>query len=119
MAYVEGFLVPVPEANKQAYLELATRAAPLFREYGALEVVECWGSDLPDGKVTDFRMAVKAEDGENVVFSWIVYPSKAVRDDAVQKVFTDPRMQMDETEMPFSGQRMVFGGFDVILKDAD
>lgn len=119
MAYVEGFLVPVPEANKQAYLDLATRAAALFREYGALEVVECWGSDLPDGKVTDFRMAVKAEAGENVVFSWIVYPSKAVRDEAVEKVFKDPRMAMDETAFPFSGQRMVFGGFDLILKDAD
>ncbi len=118
MAYVEGFLIPVPEANRDAYLELAARAAPLFREFGALEVVECWGSDIPDGKVTDFKMAVKAEPGENVVFSWIVYPSKAVRDEAVQKVFTDPRMKMDEMEMPFSGQRMIFGGFDVILKDA-
>ncbi len=118
MAYVEGFLVPVPEANRQAYLELAARAAPLFREYGALEVVECWGADIPDGKVTDFRRAVKAEAGENVVFSWIVYPSKAVRDEAVQRVFSDPRMAMDETTCPFDGQRMVFGGFDVLLKDA-
>ncbi len=118
MAYVEGFLVPVPVANRDAYLELAARAAPLFREYGALEVVECWGADLPGGKVTDFRMAVKAEADETVVFSWIVYPSKAVRDDAVQKVFTDPRMQIEGMEMPFSGQRMVFGGFDMILKDA-
>ncbi|WP_061929428.1 DUF1428 domain-containing protein [Aureimonas sp. AU22] len=118
MAYVEGFLVPVPEANRQAYLELAARAAPLFREYGALEVVECWGADIPDGKVTDFRRAVKAEAGETVVFSWIIYPSKSVRDEAVEKVFKDPRMDMDEATMPFSGQRMVFGGFDMILKDA-
>ncbi len=101
MAYVEGFLVPVPEANRQAYLELAARAAPLFREYGALEVVECWGSDLPEGKVTDFRMAVKAEPGENVVFSWIVYPSKAVRDEAVEKVSRIPAWPWTRQRFPF------------------
>ncbi len=117
MAYVEGFLIPVPEDGKEAYLALARRAAPLFLEHGASEVVECWGEDLKDGKVTDFKMAVKAEPGENVVFSWIIYPSKAVRDEAVRKVFEDPRMKMDDEDTPFSMQRMIFGGFDVVLSE--
>ncbi|WP_182087133.1 DUF1428 domain-containing protein [Aureimonas sp. ME7] len=119
MSYVEGFLIPVPHDKRDAYLAVAEKAAPIFREYGATEVVECWGQDLQDGKVTDFRKAVKAEADENVVFSWIVYPSKAVRDEAVQKVFSDPRMQFDNDEMPFSMQRMIFGGFETMLRQGD
>src|SRR5271157_1330299 len=78
----DGFVVSVPTDKKQAYRDLAARVAAIFKEHGALRVVECWGDDVPDGKVTDFRRAVKAEPGESIVFSWVVYPSKAVRDEA-------------------------------------
>jgi uncharacterized protein YbaA (DUF1428 family) len=103
----------VPQGNKDAYRELAARVAPIFREYGATRVVECWGDDVPDGKVTDFRRAVRADAGETVVFSWILWPSKAVRDQAGKKMMADPRMKMDGA--PFDGKRMIFGGFSVLL----
>jgi uncharacterized protein YbaA (DUF1428 family) len=113
MSYIDGFVVPVPAGNKQAYREMAARVAPLFREYGATRIVECWGDDVPDGKVTDFKRAVQAEAGETVVFSWIVWPSKAVRDEGGKKMMADPRMKMDGA--PFDGKRMIFGGFSVLL----
>jgi uncharacterized protein YbaA (DUF1428 family) len=113
MTYIDGFVVPVPMGNKEAYREMAAKAVPIFKEHGATRMVECWGNDLPDGKVTDFKMAVKAEPGENVVFSWLVWPSKAVRDEGMKKVMADPRLAM--TEMPFDGKRMIFGGFDILL----
>lgn len=114
MTYINGFIAPVKHEKKDAYLAMATKAAPLFKEYGALEVVEGWGNDLPRGKTTDFFMAVKAEDGENVIFSWIIWPSKAVAEAAWEKIMADPRMQPDG-EMPFDGKRMFWGGFDAIL----
>ena len=117
MSYVDGFVLAVPAANKAAYLEMATKWAALFKEYGATRVVECWGNDVPDGKVTDFRRAVAAEQGETVVFSWTVWPSKSVRDEANQKMRADPRMQ-PSGDMPFDGKRMIFGGFE-ILCDSD
>ncbi len=113
MKYVDGFLLAVPAANREIYLEHAAAAAPLFKEFGATRIVECWGDDVPDGKLTDFRRSVKAEDGEVVVFSWIEYPSKEVRDAAHQKMMSDPRMQ--SMKMPFDGKRMVFGGFLPVL----
>jgi len=113
MTYIDGFVVPVPNEKKQAYCDLAARAAEIFKEHGALRVVECWGDDVPDGKVTDFKRAVKAEPGENVVFSWIVYPSKAVRDEAVKKVMSDERLA--HCDMPFDGKRLIFGGFTVLV----
>ena len=117
MTYVDGFVIPVPERKKQAYLEMAQRAAPIFREHGALSVVECWGNDLPDGKFTDFRMAVKAEEGENVVFSWITWPSKEARDAGNAKAMADERMHMGgEAAMPFDGKRMIFAGFETIVE---
>lgn len=116
MSYVQGFVLAVPAENKEAYRALATKAARLFKEYGATRIVEAWGDDVPDGKVTDFRGAVKAKEGEVVVFSWIEYPSKAVRDAAVQKMFADPRME-ELGAMPFDGARMIFGGFDVIVDE--
>jgi uncharacterized protein YbaA (DUF1428 family) len=115
MKYVEGFVLAVPAANKDTYRQHAEQAAVLFKEFGALRLVECWGDDVPDGKVTDFRGAVKAEDGEVVVFSWIEYPSKEVRDAANQKMMTDPRMKDMAGQMPFDGRRMIFGGFSSIV----
>ncbi len=115
MKYVEGFVVAVPAANKEAYLKLAAEAAPLFKEFGATRMVECWGDDVPEGKLTDFRSAVKAEQGETVVFSWIEYPSKEVRDAANEKMMSDPRMKAMGDTMPFDGKRMIFGGFVPIL----
>ncbi|MDW5498306.1 DUF1428 family protein [Pseudomonas lundensis] len=115
MKYVDGFVVAVPAANKEAYKKLAAAAAPLFKEFGATRIVECWGNDVPDGKLTDFRGAVKAEADEVVVFSWIEYPSKQVRDDANQKMMADPRMKALGDSMPFDGKRMIFGGFEPIL----
>lgn len=114
MAYVEGFVAAVPAANKEAYREHAAAGAEVFKEFGATRVVECWGDDVPVGKVTDFRGAVQAKEGEIVVFSWIEYPSKEVRDEAIRKVMSDPRM--DGMTMPFDGMRMIFGGFEVLLE---
>jgi uncharacterized protein YbaA (DUF1428 family) len=113
MSYLDGFVIPVPTGKKQAYLDMAKKAVALFKEYGALRIVECWGDDVPDGKVTDFKGAVKAKDGESIVFSWIVWPNKQVRDTANEKMRTDPRMQPND--MPFDGQRMIMAGFEVML----
>jgi uncharacterized protein YbaA (DUF1428 family) len=114
MSYVDGFVIPVPAGKKQAYRALAAKMAPMFKEFGATRIVECWGDDLPDGKLTDFKRAVKTEDDEAVVFSWIEWPSKAVRDAGNERMKTDPRMQPGD--MPFDGKRMIFGGFDVLLE---
>jgi uncharacterized protein YbaA (DUF1428 family) len=118
MSYIDGFVIPVPNGKKAAYQQMSENAASLFKEYGASRVVECWGDDVPDGKITDFKGAVKAESGENVVFSWIVWPSKQVRDEANQKMRNDPRMQMTP-DMPFDGKRMIFGGFEVLIDTGD
>ena len=115
MAYVDGFVLAVPAAKKEDYRRQAAEALALFREFGATRAVECWGDDVPDGKLTDFRMAVKAEADEVVVFSWIEYPSKEVRDAANQKIMADPRMKQMGEEMPFDGKRMIYGGFAPIL----
>src|SRR2546423_1729966 len=114
MSYIDGFVIPVPAANKEAFLQMARKTAPVFLEHGATRVVECWGNDVPDGKVTDFKGAVKAEAGENIVFSWIVWPSKAVRDAASKKIMEDPRMRPG-SDMPFDGKRLIYGGFEVVL----
>lgn len=117
MAYIDGFLIPVPTANRAAYAEMARKAAEVFKEHGALKVVECWGDDVPPGKVTSFPMAVKLEEDETVVFSWVVYPSREVRDAATAKVMADPRMKMDDpSAMPFDGKRMIWGGFETLLE---
>ena len=115
MTYVDGYVVPVPTANRDAYLKLARDAAAVFKEHGALKVVECWGDDVPEGKVTSFPMAVKIEQSETVVFSWIIWPSRKVRDEGNKKVMADPRMQPGQN-MPFDGKRMIYGGFDMMLE---
>lgn len=117
MSYIDGFVLAVPKANKEAYRRMAAMAWPLFKEFGALRHVEAWADDVPDGKVTDFRRAVQAKDEETVVFSWIEYPSKEVRDEANRKIMTDPRMKEWGEEMPFDGKRMIFGGFAPILDE--
>jgi len=114
MSYVDGYVVPVPAGNKAAYRAMAEQMLVLFREFGATRVVECWGDDVPDGKVTDFRGAVKAEGDEVVVFSWIEWPDKATRDAGQKKVMEDPRLA-GMTDMPFDGKRMIYGGFAVML----
>jgi len=115
MTYVEGFVVAVPTANKEAYRKHAADAAPLFQEFGASRMVEAWGDDVPDGKVNDFKGAVQAKPDETVVFSWFEYPDKATRDAATQKMMSDPRMEKMGVDMPFDGSRMIFAGFDAIV----
>lgn len=118
MQYVEGFVLAVPAGSQETYRRHAAEAAALFKEFGATRVVECWGDDVPNGKVTDFRGAVKAEEGEVVVFSWMEFPSKAVRDTVHERVMSDPRMKAmmsGETPMPFDGKRMIYGGFTTLL----
>jgi len=115
MGYVDGFIIAVPTANRQAFIDHAGKFDPVFREYGALRVVECWGDEVPRGKTTDFWMAVKAEADESVVFSWIEWPDKATRDAAMPKVMADPRLADGGAAMPFDGRRMVFGSFTPVV----
>ncbi len=115
--YVDGWVIPVPEAKREAFQQLAARNAKYFVEYGALRVVEAIADDVPKGKVTDFYRAIKAEDGETVVFSFIEWPDKATRDAAWPKVMADDRMQ-PSGDMPFDGKRMFWGGFEKILDTA-
>ena len=114
MAYVTGFLTPVPIANKARYIKSAEAAWPLFQRYGALKQVEAWGENIEDGKTTDFKRAVKLEEGEQVVFSWITWPDKATADAAWEKMQDDPAMQA--LDMPFDGKRMIWGGFQTIFE---
>lgn len=114
MSYIDGYLIPVPEQNKQAYERMAEEGAMVFLDHGAIRVVESWGDDIQKGKTNDMRTAVLAEENEQVVFSWVEWPSKAVRDAGMEKVMADPRMQ-PEGEMPFSGARLIFGGFSTLL----
>ncbi len=113
MFYVDGFVVPVPTAKKEAYRELAQMASQVFKDCGALTVVECWGDDVPPGKLTSFPLSVQLKEDETVVFSWITWPSKAVRDAGMARSMEDPRMKTKD--MPFDGQRMIFGGFEALV----
>ena len=93
MFYVDGYVIAVPTENKSAYQEMALRVSNVFRENGALKVVECWGDDVPEGKLTSFPMAVKCEPDETVVFSWIIWPTRESRNQGMEKAMADPRMQ--------------------------
>lgn len=116
MSYVDGYVMAVPTNNRDAFIKHAKEAAQVFKEHGALRVVECWGDDVPDGKVTSFPMAVKKKPDETVVFSWILWPSRQARDEGMKKAMNDPRLQPDKMKMPFDGQRMIFGGFEPIVE---
>lgn len=112
--YIDGFLLPA--RDKQAYLAVATRSEAVFRDHGATRVVEAWGEDVPNGTVTGFPQAVQLQEGETVVFSWVEWPSKAVRDAGMAAVMADARMQMPPETMPFDGKRMVYGGFTLLFQ---
>jgi uncharacterized protein YbaA (DUF1428 family) len=116
MNYVDAFVAAVPSSNKTAYLKHAEDSAVIFKDHGALSVVECWGDDVPDGEVTSFPLAVQCKPDETVVFSWITWPSKEVRNDGMQKVMEDERMSDESNPMPFDGKRLIYGGFQIILE---
>ncbi|MEH6716599.1 DUF1428 domain-containing protein [Parasphingorhabdus flavimaris] len=123
MSYIDGFVIAVPTANKQKFIDHANNADSMFVEMGALKVVECWGDDVSEGSTTDFRKAVKANEDESIVFSWIEWPDKATRDAGMAKLEAamedpdnaDPRMDPVKNPMPFDGKRMIFGGFEPVV----
>ena len=115
MNYIDGYVVPVRSSAREAYAEIAREAAAIFREHGAMAVVETWGDDVPEGKLTSFPMAVKLEEGETVVFSWIVWPSREARDAGNAKAMADPRMKRPE-DLPFDAKRLIYGGFQAIVE---
>jgi uncharacterized protein YbaA (DUF1428 family) len=120
MAYVDGFVIAVPTANKQKFTDHAAMADPVFMEMGATHIVEAWQDDVKAGKVTDFRRAVQAKEDESIVFSWITWPDKATRDAAYEKMMSgelnDPRMDPEKNPMPFDGMRLIYGGFSPVLE---
>jgi uncharacterized protein YbaA (DUF1428 family) len=119
MSYIDGFVIAVPKANKQKFIDHANNADGMFIEMGALRVIECWADDVPDGTLTDFRKAVKATDDEDVIFSWIEWPDKETRDKGYAVMMdpnnSDPRMDPEKNPMPFDGKRMIFGGFSPVV----
>ena len=118
MAYVDGYVIAVPVANKAQYIKLAMESAEVFKDHGAISVVENWGDDIPDGVLTSFPLAVRCEDDETVVFSWVTWPSKAIRDEGMKNAMSDERLAGWSPEsMPFDGKRMIFGGFETIVNE--
>lgn len=119
MSYIDGFVIAVPTANKQSFIDHAKSIDGLFIELGATRIFECWGDDVPDGTLTDFRRAVQASASETVVFSWIEWPDKATRDAAMGKIGelmkSDDRFNPDKNPMPFDGKRMIYGGFAPVV----
>ena len=124
MSYIDGFVIAVPTAHRQKFIDHAKLGDAVFMDLGALRVLECWGDDVPDGKVTDFRRAVQAKDDETVVFSWIEWPDKATRDAAYATMKdwmthpekADPRMDPNKNPMPFDGKRLIYGGFTPLVE---
>ena len=113
MNYVDGFVLAVTTSKRDEYLQHARNAAAIFKENGATQVVECWGEDVPEGKLTSFPLAVQRKADETVVFSWITWPSRSARDEGMKKAMEDPRLK--DMDMPFDGKRLIYGGFEVIL----
>jgi uncharacterized protein YbaA (DUF1428 family) len=118
MAYVDGYVVPVPKANIEAYRAMATKAGKIWREHGAIEYRECVADDVKSGEVTSFPQSVKLKDDETVIFSYIVFESRAHRDEVNAKVMSDPRLadMMDPKKLPFDARRMIYGGFSRLLE---
>jgi uncharacterized protein YbaA (DUF1428 family) len=114
--YIEGFLVPVPEGHKERYREIARKFAEIMRQHGMIEVMEAWEADVPDGVLTDFRKAVKLEQGEKVVFAWVVWPDKATCEAAHATMMAEEFAEQIGKDMPFDGKRMVFGGFEPLVQ---
>lgn len=114
MSYVDGFVIAVPVAKRQEFITHARTFDAIFLEFGATRVMECWGDDVPHGKLTDFYRAVQAKEDEAVVFSWVEWPDKATRDAGMEKFMKDPRMEA-AGNMPFDGKRMIFGGFASVV----
>ena len=115
MAYISGFVAPVPEGNRDVYVAGARKSWALFKEYGAVTMIECWEADVPDGTHTSFPMAVKREPGEKVVFSWIVWPDRETADRCWASSETDPRWA-EMMDMPFDGKRMIWGNFEPVFE---
>ena len=115
MAYIDGFVLAVPTANKDKFIAHAQEMDQYFLDYGATRILECWGEDVPKGKQTDFQRAVQAKDDETVVFSWVEWPDKATRDAGMKKMMANPEMSPDKNPMPFDGMRMIFGGFEPVV----
>ncbi len=116
MTYVDGFVTPVPTANKEAYRVFSETCAEVYKDFGALALVEAWGDDVPDGEVTSMPIAVQLKPEETVVFSWVLWPDKATRDAGLEKIFADPRMTALDGHMPLDGKRMIFGGFTALVE---
>jgi len=116
MAYVDGFLAAVPTANRDTFKRYAEALGVIMKAHGAVQLVDCWGDNVPDGEVTSFPMAVKCRDDEAVVFGWIVWPSREARETGMQNAMADPRMQPYIQDLPFDGKRMVFGGFEMLVE---
>lgn len=116
MPYIDGFVMAVPTANKEKFIQHANDGDSVFVEHGATRVLECWEDDVPDGTQTDFRRAVQAKDDESVVFSWIEWPDKAARDAGMEAAMKDPRLTPENNPMPFDGKRMIYGGFVPVLE---
>ena len=116
MAYIEAMVTAVPTANKAAYIEYARDFGSLFKQHGALATMECWGEDVPEGKLTSFPMAVKCGPDETVAIGWITWPSKEARAAAWEELMKEPKMQPGAMTMPFDGKRMIYGGFEVMLE---
>ena len=117
MTYFEGFIVPVPESNKDAFAEHAKGLAPSLRECGVRRQLEAWGNDIPEGKLTDFHKAVDAQASENVVFAWFEYPDRKTRDAANEAMMSNSKMSEMSTDVPFDAKRMIFGGFDSVVEE--
>ena len=116
MTYVDGMLTAVPTANKEIYRKLATQSAKVFKKHGALSYMECWGDNVPEGKLNSMHTAVLRKPDETVVFSWVTWASKADRDAGMQKVFSDPEMPSHMDSMPFDSKRMIFGSFEALVE---
>lgn len=117
MTYVVGHVTAVPTENREAYRAHVQRSAAVFKQYGALQFVECWGEDVPDGKLTSFPMAVRCQPHETVVFAWVTWASREARDAGMAKVRAEPRMRSGADPAPYDMSRMIHGGFEVIVSE--